>query len=132
MIKSAVQMRGPVKIKAKSPVITGRVPESVHRQIKAAAKKSGRSMSEQLAWLAAMALTQEQDLKARLRQAGYQPVPMDQGIVWAEPGFDWSQSRLSISIDAAAVLKEALPELVPVFARALGKFAKTNTAGGDQ
>jgi hypothetical protein len=49
MTKSAVQMRGPVKIKAKSPVVSGRVHESLHRQIRQAAKKSGRTMSEEMA-----------------------------------------------------------------------------------
>ena len=36
--------------KTRSPVIAGRVPESLHRQIKAAAKKSNRSLSDEMAW----------------------------------------------------------------------------------
>jgi hypothetical protein len=130
MTKSAVQMRGPVKIEGKTTVISGRVPEVLRRQLKAAAKKSGRSMSEELAWRAAMSFVRDEGggLKAELRQAGYEPIGMDQGIVWAEPGVDWS--RLSISIDAEAIVKEIQPELVQVFARALGKFAKTRK--GDQ
>jgi hypothetical protein len=35
-----------------TPVIAGRVPESLHQQIKQAAKKSGRTMSDELAWRA--------------------------------------------------------------------------------
>jgi len=40
----------PVKPEGRSPVIAGRVPESLHRKIKAAAEASGRSMSEEMAW----------------------------------------------------------------------------------
>lgn len=39
--------------KGRSPVIAGRVPESLYRQIKEATKKSRRSMSEEMAWLVA-------------------------------------------------------------------------------
>ena len=40
----------------RTPVISGRVPESLHRRIQEAAKRSGRSMSEELAALADEAL----------------------------------------------------------------------------
>lgn len=128
MKKSTEKMRRRTKSTGQSPVIAARVSEPLHRQIKEAAKKSGRSMSEELAWRIAMSFAQ--DLGAQLRQAGYTPIGMVQGIVWAEPGVN--VSRLSISIDADAVVREMQPELVQTLARALGKFAKTNTAGGDQ
>jgi Arc-like DNA binding domain len=44
--KRAARPRG------RSPVIAGRVPSSLHRKIKQAAKASGRSMSEELAFRA--------------------------------------------------------------------------------
>ena len=43
--------------------------------------------------------------------------------VWAEPGVDWS--KLSISIDAEAIVRKMQPELVQALSHALGKFAKT-------
>lgn len=36
--------------KGRSPVIGARLPDSLHRQIRAAAKRAGRSISEELAW----------------------------------------------------------------------------------
>ena len=45
--------------KTRTPVIAGRVPESLHRQIKEATKKSGRSMSDELAYRAAMSFQWE-------------------------------------------------------------------------
>jgi hypothetical protein len=43
-----------IRPKGVSPVIAGRVPKSLHRQIAEAAKRSGRTMSEELAWRAAL------------------------------------------------------------------------------
>jgi hypothetical protein len=40
--------------KSRTPVIAGRVPELLHQKIKAAAKKSGRTMSDELAYRAEM------------------------------------------------------------------------------
>jgi hypothetical protein len=45
--------------KTHTPVIAGRVPEALHRQIKEAAKKSGRTMSDELAHRAAMSFQWE-------------------------------------------------------------------------
>jgi Arc-like DNA binding domain len=52
-------MRRPTKPMGRSPVIAGRVPESLHQQIKEAAKQSGRSMSEELAWRAASTFAED-------------------------------------------------------------------------
>jgi hypothetical protein len=46
-------------VKSHTPVIAGRVPETLHRQIKEAARKSGRTMSDELAWRAAMSFQWE-------------------------------------------------------------------------
>ena len=104
-------------------MIAGRVPRELHRKIKQAAKKSGRTMSDEMAWRVALSFVREEGgLKAELRQHGYMPIAIDQGVVWAEPNVDWR--LLSVSIDADAVVKEMQPELVKVLARALRKFAK--------
>jgi len=47
-------MKRRTPIKSRSPVIAGRVPKSLHQKIKAAAKKSGRTMSDELAYRAEM------------------------------------------------------------------------------
>jgi len=49
-------------VKDHTPVIAGRVPEALHRQIKQAAKKSGRTMSDELAYRAAMSFQWEATL----------------------------------------------------------------------
>jgi hypothetical protein len=51
----------PIRPRPTNPVIAGRVPPSVHKRIQRAAKKSGRTMSEELAYLATLAL--DADLK---------------------------------------------------------------------
>src|SRR6266404_5503340 len=51
--KRAARPRG------RSPVIAGRVPSSLHRKIKQAAKASGRSMSEELAFRAEQSFQSE-------------------------------------------------------------------------
>lgn len=48
--------RRPTKPLGQLPVIAGRVPAALHRQIKQAAAQSGHSMSEELAALAARSL----------------------------------------------------------------------------
>jgi Arc-like DNA binding domain len=45
--------------RGRSPVIAGRVPSSLHRKIKQAAKASGRSMSEELAFRAEQSFQRE-------------------------------------------------------------------------
>jgi hypothetical protein len=42
--------RQPVKPGRLRPVIAVRVPDSIYRQMQAAAKKAGRSMSDEMAW----------------------------------------------------------------------------------
>jgi hypothetical protein len=58
-------------------------------------------------------------LEAALRHAGYQPISIDQGRIWAEPGMDWT--RMSRSVDAQAVVRAMEPELAQILARALEK-----------
>jgi hypothetical protein len=50
--KKKVKLARSAKPTGRQPVISGRVPQSLHEQIKRAAKASGRSMSEELAWRA--------------------------------------------------------------------------------
>jgi hypothetical protein len=94
--------RTPTKVA--QPVIAGRVPESLHRQIKDAAKRSGRTMSDELAWRAGMSFEWEKtfvetrkaladvhrviegDLRQALRNAGYRPIHGHAGTYWMEPG----------------------------------------------
>jgi hypothetical protein len=96
--------RGPVTIRAKNPVIAGRVSESLLRKVRAAAKKSGRSLSEELAFRADQSFAWEKaagearalidnanrvmagTLRQAMIDAGYTPIGTSDGIVWAEPG----------------------------------------------
>jgi hypothetical protein len=91
-------------VKSVTPVIAGRVPESLHRLIKKAAKKSGRSMSDELAWRAGLSFEWEQKfgearqliadayrvtagtLRQAMIDAGYTPVSTSNGRAWFEPG----------------------------------------------
>jgi hypothetical protein len=95
--------RGPVTIRAKNPVISGRVSESLLRKVRASAKKSGRSLSEELAFRADQSFAWEEafvsiqklfadaksaiagELGQALREASYTPIHTSGGIVWAEP-----------------------------------------------
>jgi hypothetical protein len=90
--------------KSLTPVIAGRVPESIHRQIKEAAKRSGRSMSDELAWRAGVSFEWEKsfgearklladaqraaegDLRQAMRSAGLTLVHGSAGDYWMEPG----------------------------------------------
>ena len=94
-----------------SPVIAGRVPASLHRQIKEAAKKSGRSMSEEMAWHIGLSFQWQKqfgdirkllddaqramsgDLRQAMIRAGYTPIYTSSGTQWAEP-----QSALSEAV----------------------------------
>jgi hypothetical protein len=57
--------------------------------------------------------------EAALREAGYTPISIDQGRIWAEPGMDFT--RLSRSVDAQAVVRAMEPELSQILARAIEK-----------
>ena len=59
-MKKSKGRRTPVK--DPTPVIAGRVPQSLHRQIKEAAKKSGRTMSDELAYRTRMSFAWEATL----------------------------------------------------------------------
>jgi hypothetical protein len=136
---TAKATRRPAKRRELSPVIAGRVPASLHRQIKEAAKKSGRSMSEEQAWRVAISFEWErafgeakkwladQDAvlqrgyRAALQQMGCQRISIDQGVIWAEPGT--SIARLSLSVDAAAIANAMQPELTELVVRVLKKVS---------
>jgi hypothetical protein len=53
----------PIRPRPTNPVIAGRVPSSLHKKIKRAAKISGRTMSEELAYR--VALTFEGEVKGK-------------------------------------------------------------------
>jgi hypothetical protein len=64
--------------------------------------------------------TLERGFEAALREKGYQRVRLDQGVVWAEPGMDIS--RLSISIDVAAIVEATKPGLVAALVQEFAKL----------
>jgi hypothetical protein len=57
---------------------------------------------------------------------GFKRIPVDQGFVWAPPGMN--TMRLSVSLDAAAIVKEMERELAVLLARTINKMKP----GGDQ
>lgn len=107
--KSTAKVRQ-TPVKSVTPVIAVRVPESLHRLIKKRAEKSGRSMSDEVAFLFGQIFEWEKTFvsarkllddahRARagsLRQAriseGYTPISTSDGIVWAEPGSKISEA----------------------------------------
>jgi hypothetical protein len=50
--KSRATAGQPIRPRPTNPVIAGRVPPPLHKKIQRAAKKAGRTMSEELAWRA--------------------------------------------------------------------------------
>ena len=132
-MKQPTGKRQPPK-REQSPVIAGRVPASLHKQIKKAAQKSGRTMSDEMAFQVATAFNWEttrlemqrmtstvEGVEELMRAHGFQWVPLDEEkVVWAPPGMDIS--RMSISLDAAAVVKAMEPELAGLLARTINKL----------
>jgi len=69
-------------------------------------------------------------LQPALHEAGYQRVHLDQGSIWADPGMDIS--RMSVSVNAAAIVRLIEPELIRLVARAVEEvFAAAGKAGGE-
>jgi hypothetical protein len=58
--------------------------------------------------------------ESAMRNKGYQRVRIDQGVVWAEPGMDIS--RMSVSVDAAAIVDAIHPQLVAALVQAFAKL----------
>jgi Arc-like DNA binding domain len=109
-MKAAKRKAGrPRKPEGRSPVIAGRVPESLHQKIKDASEASGRSMSEEIAWRVEMSFEWERlfadintmrkkaetDLEkmergntiAALHRLGWTKIVGTQhGMVWIPPG----------------------------------------------
>jgi Arc-like DNA binding domain len=98
------QSATPTKPAGRQPVIAGRVPRSLHERIKRAAKASGRSMSEELAWRASMSFEWEAAFAsmrkslAEIEQGSVDAALIRKGYtcqrdaatgkkVWAEPGY---------------------------------------------
>jgi hypothetical protein len=101
--KSTTKMQRFTPTKSRTPVIAGRVPESLHQQIKQAAKRSGRTMSDELAFCVVMRFewekafgdikkmlaeherVLERDLLAYLRAKGWRSVAGPNGNFWVPP-----------------------------------------------
>ena len=124
----------------KRPVLAIRVHTDLYKEIRQSAAARDLSLSEEaenrikqsFEWdekfgdvnkmIADGRATLERGFQAALSQAGYQRVQLDQGTIWAEPGMDIS--RMSVSVDAAALVRLIEPELTQLVARALGQIAK--------
>jgi hypothetical protein len=118
----------PPKPRGLSPVIAGRVPTSLHRQIKEAAKKSGRSMSEEMAWRVAVSFEWEKvfgdarkvltdaervsagTLRQAMRTAGFTPVYGSAGTYWLEPGMPTVPLEASLAPEVRAAITEAVKQ----------------------
>jgi hypothetical protein len=124
----------------KRPVIAMRVHNDVYKQLYRSARAHELSMSEEaehrirqaFEWetahgnvrkmLADVRAVLAGGVEADLSKLGFQRVALDQGTVWAKPGMNIS--RMSVSVDAAAVVRLIEPELTQLVARALGQIAK--------
>jgi hypothetical protein len=125
------------------PVLSARVPEEFYEEITRSARAAGRTLSEELVWRGRQAFewekargtiqkwteesrqALERGFEAALQEKGYLPIATDQGRIWLEPGMD--TSRMSISVDAAAVVRAMVPDMTQILARAL---EKTTGKGG--
>jgi hypothetical protein len=128
----------------KRPVVAMRLHQDLYDKIRSSAGNRKLSMSEEIEnrlqqsfqWdqsadgvrrlLADAAAAIQGKFDAALRERGYQPIHIDQGRIWAEPGMNIS--RMSVSVDAAAIVSAMEPELAEILARALAKVSKK----GDQ
>ena len=152
-MKSAGKARGPAVKRVRSPVIAGRVPESVHQRIKEAAGQSGRSMSEELAFRAGLAFEWEKrfsdaakllDEGRRLktvsfnehaRQEGFEIIHGLAGDYYKKPGTPPLQVSLAPEFRAAIAdivrdaVKQALVEVNRAHREALIQLAETLSAG---
>src|SRR5262249_20743665 len=59
-----------------------------------------------------------------LRGKGYQPLMTSRGRVWAEPGVDLLSGPLSIDVEIAAAIQQAMPEIVQAITSKLVGQAK--------
>jgi len=119
---------------------TFRVRGDLDAKLQSAAQTSGRSVSEEIErrveasfewdqarqtareWLEESREVLKRGFEAALREKGYVRIRVDQGAVWAEPGMDWS--RLSVSVDASAVVEAMQPDIVQALAKALATVSK--------
>ena len=117
--KSTKKTRRVTPAKSRTPVIAGRVPASLHAQLKQAAAESGRSLSDELAWRAGLSFEWERAFedtrklladakranKANLRQAmrddGLELIHGAAGDYWKEPGMPPLKSVLDPEMKAA-------------------------------
>jgi hypothetical protein len=131
--------RPPGRTAPHRPVVSARVPQADYDEIVAAARASKRTMAEEVFWRvrksfedekaqidarAVMARAREivaQELKAAMRQAGYQRVRGPGGEAWFPPGVN-PNTWLVDSLDPG-VLEELL-------ARAAARGAKLALEGG--
>lgn len=125
--------------KGKRGTFTFRVTADLRAQLEAAAAAGPRSVSEEIerrlvlyaeydkAFGSAQKIIDDamtttiENLKPRMTRAGFHRITTDQGAVWAEPGTPLG--RMSISINAAAIIDAMLPDLVAALARALERMS---------
>lgn len=116
----------------KRPVIAMRMHPDVYAKICAEAELHKFSISEEaehqiklsFEWADKIAemrrlTTTIEGLRDLMRAQHMRPVQLDQGTVWAEPGVD--TSKLSLSVDAAAIVESMKPQLVAALVEALQK-----------
>lgn len=114
----------------KRPVLQFRVHEDDYEKLRVSARKHKFTISEEAAhqlnlafqWDATRVEMQRltttlEGVKELMVAHGFKKVPIDQGAMWSEPGVDIS--RMSVSLDAAAVVKAMEPELANLLARAI-------------
>jgi len=127
--------------KSVTPVIAGRVPEALYKQIKAAAKQSGRTMSDELAYRAATAFAWEAalgdirktqdsaerilegDARQALRHWGYIEINGSAGSYWMKPGMPPLEAGLNPEFRSE--LKAAIADVVR---EAIAETKETSTA----
>ena len=104
MTKSTAQMRGPVKIKAKCPVVSGRVPASLAGPLKRARRNPVAACGVELAWHAGLSFEWTEkfgevrqliadarrgmtaELLQHMISEGWTAIHTSKGVVWAPPG----------------------------------------------
>jgi hypothetical protein len=139
-IKAKRSVGRPAKYAGKRPTITFRLPTETYERVRDSAAQNQMSISEELerrvqrsfeweaqfgdvkALMAQAEETMKKGLESAMRQAGYQRIRTDQGVIWAEPAMD--ASRLSVSAHASEIARALEPAIDQIVERAIARVLK--------
>jgi hypothetical protein len=110
-------------------VIAIRVHQPIYEKIQIAAANAQLSISEEAERRLARSIEQDENFEGALREKGFLPVQLDDGVLWAPPEMP-GIFNLRISVDAATIADEmGCPGLQPQIQQALQKISQKRGIG---